>query len=441
MGEYLMLIFFLLFSQLITLLMGIYILSDRKIGIKNFWSWLVIIQIIGQILYIKIDFFAIFFVLLFLIICLIMKTKQIFLSILITCFPLVVLVVTNYFSQVIEMYVVKDFLVSFSINYAKEVVCTILTGIFTILICCLTKYLMNKFRRLIVLERKYKILMLIFLLLMIVIFYVNIFIGQIQGFSQEHITLTSILFFIYACLLCGVYVALIYTLNKESKMKQERVLNQQLHDYTLKIEQLYNNLNSFRHDYLNLLVSLEEGIRLEDIEIVKGVYNRVIKTTEQIVKSNHYILGKLNKIHIIEIKSLLAEKIVNAQTKGIDVRLEIEDIIDIIYMDLFSFYRVISILLDNAIEAADGVSDSYISIVFIQDRELQRIEVENTCQEQEINLKDIYKKGYSSKGSNRGTGLYNVQQILNENKYSTLETFCELGVFTQTLILKREGKK
>ena len=110
-------------------------------------------------------------------------------------------------------------------------------------------------------------------------------------------------------------------------------------------------------------------------------------------------------------------------------------------MDVFSFYRVFSILLDNAIEAANSVSNSYISIVFIQDRDIQRIEVENTCEHQEISLKDIYKKGYSSKGSNRGIGLYNVQQILNDNKYCTLETFYELGVFTQTLILKREDRE
>ena len=57
-----------------------------------------------------------------------------------------------------------------------------------------------------------------------------------------------------------------------------------------------------------------------------------------------------------------------------------------------------------------------------------------------INLKNIYRKGYSSKGSNRGIGLYNVQQILNEHKYCTLETSYNTGVFIQTLILKREEK-
>ena len=435
-----MLIFFILFLELLTLLIGVNILSDDGIGIKNFLLWLLLIQIIGQFLYMEIGFLAIFLVLFFLITCLIIKSKKIFSSILITCLPLVTLVVINYFAQVMEMYVVKDLLSTFIVNYDREIVATILTCILTILICYLTKYVIGKLRRFIILERKYQILILIFLLFMIVIFYVNIFIGQIQGFSSEHITLTSILFFIYACLLCGVYLALIYTLNKDSKMKQERVLNQQLHDYTIQLEQLYNNLNSFRHDYLNILVSLEEGIRTEDIEMIKGVYHRVIKPTEQIVKSNDYILGKVRKVHIVEIKSLLAEKIIKSQAKGIDVRVEIEEIIESIYMDVFSFYRVFSILLDNAIEGASTTSNSYISIVFIQDKNIQRVEVENNCKEKEINLKNIYRKGYSSKGSNRGIVLYNVQQILTEHKYCTLETSYNTGVFIQTLILKREEK-
>ena len=383
-----MLIFFILFLELLTLLIGVNILSDDGIGIKNFLLWLLLIQIIGQFFYMEIGFLAIFLVLFFLITCLIIKSKKIFSSILITCLPLVTLVVTNYFAQVMEMYVVKDLLSSFIVNYDREIVATILTCILTILVCYLTKYVIGKLRRFIILERKYQILILIFLLFMIVIFYVNIFIGQIQGFSSEHITLTSILFFIYACLLCGVYLALIYTLNKDSKMKQERVLNQQLHDYTIQLEQFYNNLNSFRHDYLNILVSLEEGIRTEDIEMIKGVYHRVIKPTEQIVKSNDYILGKVRKVHIVEIKSLLAEKIIKSQAKGIDVRVEIEEIIESIYMDVFSFYRVFSILLDNAIEGASTTSNSYISIVFIQDKNIQRVEVENNCKEK-IKEKDM----------------------------------------------------
>lgn len=75
----------------------------------------------------------------------------------------------------------------------------------------------------------------------------------------------------------------------------------------------------------------------------------------------------------------------------------------------------------------------------IQDGETQRIEIENSCENHPTNLDDIYKKGDSSKGKGIGIGLYNVRQILDENKYATLETYYESGVFVQTLILKKRG--
>lgn len=222
-------------------------------------------------------------------------------------------------------------------------------------------------------------------------------------------------------------------------MEQERIQGQQLLEYTEQIEQLYNNLNSFRHDYLNILVSLEEGIREEDIEAISTVYHRVIKPTERVMKSNNYVLGKLRNLQINEVKSLLAAKIIKAQAEGVSVSVEIEEVTKQIYMDTVEFYRVLSILIDNAIEAAVQAQNPYFAIALIQDGDIQRIEIENSCENHPINLDDIYKKGYSSKGKDRGIGLYNVRQILDQNKYATLETYYESGVFVQTLILKKRG--
>lgn len=420
-----MTLYFILFLQLVTLLTGASILSPQKIAIKDFIIWLLIITIIGLPLYNVIGFFAIFVVILFLIISLSLKTKQVFTNILSVCVPLIIIVVTDYFSQIMEMYVLKKVLNSFIVHYDRLLTVELLASMLSILICCFIKSLIGKFRQFLTLDRKYQSLILSFLLLTLVIFYFNIFLGQIQGFSPKHLILTGLLFFIYAVLLGLVVMTLIYILNKDAKMKQERILNQQLHEYTLQIEQLYTNLNSFRHDYLNILLSLEEGIRQENIEIIKDVYQSIIQPTKQLVKGNDYILGQLHKIQVVEIKSLLTAKIIKSQNSGIEVRLEIEDPINSIYMDTFSFYRVFSILLDNAIEGASTTNHPYISIIMIQDRDAQQIQIENNCEDRKIDLQTIYTKGYSSKGKDRGIGLYNVHQLLEENKYIRLETSYE----------------
>lgn len=435
-----MTLYFILFLQLVTLLTGASILSPQKIAIKDFIIWLLIITIIGLPLYNVIGFFAIFVVILFLIISLSLKTKQVFTNILSVCVPLIIIVVTDYFLQIMEMYVLKKVLNSFIVHYDRLLTVELLASMLSILICCFIKSLIGKFRQFLTLDRKYQSLILSFLLLTLVIFYFNIFLGQIQGFSPKHLILTGLLFFIYAVLLGLVVMTLIYILNKDAKMKQERILNQQLHEYTLQIEQLYTNLNSFRHDYLNILLSLEEGIRQENIEIIKDVYQSIIQPTKQLVKGNDYILGQLHKIQVVEIKSLLTAKIIKSQNSGIEVRLEIEDPINSIYMDTFSFYRVFSILLDNAIEGASTTNHPYISIIIIQDRDAQQIQIENNCEDRKIDLQTIYTKGYSSKGKDRGIGLYNVHQLLEENKYIRLETSYESGVFIQTLILQNEER-
>ena len=435
-----MTLYFILFLQLVTLLTGASILSPQKIAIKDFIIWLLIITIIGLPLYNVIGFFAFFFFILFLIISLSLKTKQVFTNILSVCVPLIIIVVTDYFSQIMEMYVLKKVLNSFIVHYDRLLTVELLASMLSILICCFIKSLIGKFRQFLTLDRKYQSLILSFLLLTLVIFYFNIFLGQIQGFSPKHLILTGLLFFIYAVLLGLVVMTLIYILNKDAKMKQERILNQQLHEYTLQIEQLYTNLNSFRHDYLNILLSLEEGIRQENIEIIKDVYQSIIQPTKQLVKGNDYILGQLHKIQVVEIKSLLTAKIIKSQNSGIEVRLEIEDPINSIYMDTFSFYRVFSILLDNAIEGASTTNHPYISIIMIQDRDAQQIQIENNCEDRKIDLQTIYTKGYSSKGKDRGIGLYNVHQLLEENKYIRLETSYESGVFIQTLILQNEER-
>ena len=85
------------------------------------------------------------------------------------------------------------------------------------------------------------------------------------------------------------------------------------------------------------MVSLEEGIRQEEIETIKNVYHRVIKPSERVVKSNDYVLGKLRNLHINEIKSLLAAKIIKAQAEDISVSVEIEEVMSQIYIMLLIF--------------------------------------------------------------------------------------------------------
>jgi len=220
-------------------------------------------------------------------------------------------------------------------------------------------------------------------------------------------------------------------------LNEEQEQNKGLQEYTAQLEQLYDDLSGFRHDYINILLTLKESIYLEDIQTVKDIYETIIKPTEHYVRSNNYVLGKLRNLTVNEVKSILAAKISHAQAQKITIKLEIVDKIEDIYMDLVDFCRIFAILLDNAIEAAVEVESPFISIALIQDRGHQRIEIENNCLSRDLNLKEITKKGVSSKGKHRGHGLYIVNQLLEKNRYVTLETSYQSRIFTQSLTIKK----
>ncbi|MDE5977336.1 MAG: GHKL domain-containing protein [Turicibacter sp.] len=433
-----MISFFVPFWQLLILLMGSQWLLNEKMGRYEFLIQLVVINIIGQGIYSLIKFFAIFFVVAYLIIYHLIKTNNLFPTVLATCVPLIMMVMGDYLAQLVI--VIGKKIIPISLTWEQATIIeTLMMGGATLLLCYFFKRIFKRIKFFPNLENRYRMLILAQVILLLILLYANIYAGEKQGFSSQHIRLTSVLFVAYGGLLFWSRGNLLSAVIKQSKIEQERVANQQIYDYAHKLEQLYQELNYFRHDYLNILASLGEGIRLEDLEEIKGVYNRVIQPTEKLVKGRDYIFGKLHQMGVIEIKSLLFEKIVRAQTEQIEVRLELEDKIDTFYVDVFPFYRVLAILLDNAIEGAKEANKSYISIVFIQGEEFQQVEIENSCKDEEISLTKIYQPGYSSKGENRGIGLATVQQMIDTNHYLTLQTAYDAGIFRQVLILKRQG--
>ncbi|WP_052675783.1 sensor histidine kinase [Paenibacillus sp. IHBB 10380] len=222
------------------------------------------------------------------------------------------------------------------------------------------------------------------------------------------------------------------------KAKSEQL--EQLKDYAAQLEKIYDEFRGFRHDYANILLTLEDGIYREDWDQVKHVYENTVKPTGQLMRKNEYSFVKLRNLHVSEVKSILAAKIIMAQQMKIDVTLEIEEPIHAIQMELISFTRILSILLDNAIEAAAKTEEPKLWIVLLEDAMVQRIIIENS-NEEKVNLRRLEERGYSSKGKGRGLGLYNVQQILKENKYASLETEAHSHLFSQTLILRKTGER
>jgi len=219
-----------------------------------------------------------------------------------------------------------------------------------------------------------------------------------------------------------------------AEQRQQQLNN--LTDYTTEIETLYKNINGFRHDYINLIISLETSIQKGDIKQIREIYNNVLKKSPNILNHDHYSLGALSNITIPAIKSLLSHKIIYALEKGIHTEIEIEQQWTSCHMDTLDYIRILGILLDNAIEASEKNVNAFIHIAVIIDsaQKENRLIIENATTEETSPIHQIFKHRVTTKGNDHGTGLHNVQQILIEYEQAHLETAHANHIFNQTLV-------
>ena len=218
------------------------------------------------------------------------------------------------------------------------------------------------------------------------------------------------------------------------RLDQEQALRyRDMERYSRHIEELYKEVRSFRHDYTNLLTSLRLGIEEEDIEQIKEVYDSVLKDSSEKLQDNKYDLGRLVNIRDCALKSLLAGKFLKARDKKIIFNVEVPEEIQVEGMSLLDFLTIVSILCDNAIEASAEASQPHVSIAFLKNGAQETFIIENSIKEEGIDISEIFSFGASSKGEERGVGLYTVMKIVESYPNASLNTTCQNQVFRQVL--------
>ena len=220
------------------------------------------------------------------------------------------------------------------------------------------------------------------------------------------------------------------------RLDQEQALRyRDMERYSRHIEELYKEVRSFRHDYTNLLTSLRLGIEEEDMEQIKEVYDSVLKDSSEKLQDNKYDLGRLVNVRDRALKSLLAGKFIKAREKDIVFNVEVPEEIQVEGMSLLDFLTIVSILCDNAIEASVEACQPHVSIAFLKNGAQETFIIENSIKEEGIDISEIFSFGASSKGEERGVGLYTVMKIVESHPNTSLNTTCKNQVFRQVLTI------
>ena len=114
------------------------------------------------------------------------------------------------------------------------------------------------------------------------------------------------------------------------------------------------------------------------------------------------------------------------------VSLEIPEDIYPQRMELVDFITIVSILCNNAIEAAAP----NMTIAYVSSGQKQIFAVENLVKEESMDISQIFDLGVSSKGSTRGVGVHNVISILDRYLNVSLNTTSQIIVFVRKLRFK-----
>ncbi len=255
-------------------------------------------------------------------------------------------------------------------------------------------------------------------------------------FGQENLLFPYSKHLVFSCVL-GIACFLLLIKNKLTHHKHQ-LRHQKEHCrlqlYIKQIEQTYQTVRGFKHDYRNILISLGESIRTGDLHRIKTLYQDILISADSKLTEEESIDDLLNVEHSA-LKSILYWKIREARQDGIQVNLEIKETITTVGMTSLDFIRVISILLDNAIEAAKESINPSISLAMVKEKNGHIFYLKNSRKHCPLVINQLFQPHFSTKGKHRGIGLYNLSKIIENYEHTFMETNATDTNFTQVVYI------
>ena len=269
------------------------------------------------------------------------------------------------------------------------------------------------------------------------IFLFNIVIGEYIGYSRNIITFNCILFACYFIISTVLIINIIKAHMEKVDIEMRQDSYNRLQEYTNQIENMYSSLRSFKHDYSNIMLSMSGYIEANDMEGLRDYFDKEILPLSKNITKNTAHINQLINIKTTELKSIISSKLLYAIELNINVGIEVTDEVTSIPMDTLDLCRVIGIFLDNAIEATLETDRPTIRFALINlDTEYIFI-ISNTFLEKGIPYATLSKPNVSTKGVNRGIGLYNAHEIIAKYNHVFLDTEIKNKSFVQRLQISK----
>lgn len=343
-------------------------------------------------------------------------------------------VITLVITSILEFTISSIFLNVFQINYdllistpLYRLVAVLSIYLIIFLLSIAAKYLRLNIKVIDSLNTKTKVLLILNIFLVICIIAIQFYL--VRFYSD---TMPFLITFAGILALVAYAIISIYNIINISKLaittRDLENANSTIH--SLKI--LHDQVRSFKHDFDNMVNSIGGYVVNEDMPGLKKYYQQLL---EECNKTNNLYALSPSVINHPAIYHLLATKYYEADQKNIQINLnvfldlnEIEE-----RMKIYDFTRILGILLDNAMDAAEECDKKIINVTFRKDisNNMILVIIQNTYNNKDVDTEEIYQKGITSKENHSGLGLWKVRQILMHNNNLNLFTTKNDEFFTQ----------
>ena len=256
--------------------------------------------------------------------------------------------------------------------------------------------------------------------LVITTFYINV----------VPITITFANFLLFICF----FGTSIYSFTRIIKLADTRKNLESVEEYNKSLNILYDEVKGFNHDFKNIISTIDGYVDNNDIKRLRK-YLEEVKEDCMITKNLSILNPRI--INNPGIYSLLNNKYFKATNAGIKFDLDFFLDLDTLQVNNYKFSRILGVLLDNAIEEAEKCDEKIIKVSFRREDKNHRavILIQNTYTNKNVNINEIFKKGFSGKQNHSGIGLWEVRKYVRNSKNLDLFTTKNNTFFIQELTI------
>lgn len=194
----------------------------------------------------------------------------------------------------------------------------------------------------------------------------------------------------------------VYTKKAEYKSKEEKNRMEYLIEYSEQIEKSYMEIRKFKHDYKNILVSMENYIQSNDIDGLKHFFYSHIKETGILFDQELLEMSPIRNLEAKEIKSIVLSKLYLAHEKGIEIDVNVPQKLDSFPVPSIMLVRMLGIILDNAVEESSIIDKPKILFAGLRQEEAITFIIANKCRSDIPDLHVLKKNLIHQKGKNVG---------------------------------------